>query len=237
LSSVTLRARYRRGVINLACPHVLPEFEDWTTIGASYTLIVIAHLLMYVPAMQSIDRRTLLGAFGIASVGALLPAQAALTGKVVVTNPGENRFPFVSAEQAKRTVCKVTSEDSAGLCTVFELNVFPRSGPSLHVHHREDEWYYVLSGEFLFKVGGVEHSLPVGASIWAPRGIPHVWANTGTTEGKLILTCLPGGLEKFFDELGKVPMDHMSLESMKGIMSKYGMELLGPPLLSWAQQH
>jgi hypothetical protein len=69
----------------------------------------------------------------------MLPTRAAVSGKVFVPKPGENRFPFASAEQAQPTACKLTSEDSGGACTVFELSVFPRLGPSLLVHHREDE--------------------------------------------------------------------------------------------------
>ena len=189
--------------------------------------------------MSNIDRRTLLYAFGIASVTSMLPAQAAASGKVAVAKPGENRFTFASAAQAKASPCKVSSEDSAGACTVFELNALPRSGPFLHVHHREDEWYYVLSGEFLFKAGGEEYNLLTGGSIWLPRGIPHVWANTGTTESKLILMCQPGGFEKFFDEIGNVALDKKNNDKMKELMAKYGMEILGPPIFasSWMQQH
>ena len=89
----------------------------------------------------------------------------------------ESRFSFATAQQAKLSPCKLTSEESGGSCTAFELSAMPQTGPYQHVHHREDEWYYVLSGEFLFKAGGEEHTLPVGASIWLPKGIPHVWAN------------------------------------------------------------
>src|SRR6266481_5403818 len=145
--------------------------------------------------MSHIDRRTLLYAFGIASVSSMLPARAATAGKVAVAKPGENRFAFGSALQANTSPCKVSSEDSAGACTVFELNVLPRSGPFLHVHHREDEWYYVLFGEFIFRASGDEFNLPAGGSIWLPRGIPYVWANTATTPGRLILICQPGGFE------------------------------------------
>jgi mannose-6-phosphate isomerase-like protein (cupin superfamily) len=189
--------------------------------------------------MSSIDRRTLLYAFGVISVTAMLPGRATAAGKVAVAKPGENRFGFGSAAQAKASPCKVSSEDSAGACTVFELNTLPRSGPFLHVHHREDEWYYVLSGQFLFKAGGEEHNLLSGGSIWLPRGIPHVWANTATTDGTLILMCQPGGFEKFFDEIGKVPMDQKSPDTMRDLMAKYGMEMLGPPIFasSWMQQH
>jgi mannose-6-phosphate isomerase-like protein (cupin superfamily) len=189
--------------------------------------------------MQRIDRRTLLYAFGIGSATLMFPRVATASGKVVVAKAGENRFSFTTDSQARATPCKVSSEDSGGACTVLELMALPRSGPFLHVHHREDEWYYVLSGEFTFRAGVEEFNLSTGGSIWLPRGIPHVWANTATTEGKLILMCQPGGFEKFFDEIGNVPMSKKSPDSMKELMAKYGMEMLGPPIFasSWMQQH
>ena len=191
------------------------------------------------PAMPQLDRRTLLCAFGVASVTTILPARTETIGEVALAAPGENRFAFSTDVQAKATPCKVTSADSQGSCTIFEMNALPRSGPFLHVHHREDEWYYVLSGEFIFKAGGVDHNLTTGASIWLPRGTPHVWANTATTNGKLILLCQPGGFEHFFDEIGKVPMEQKNTETMRQLMAKYGMDLLGPPIFtsSWVQQH
>jgi mannose-6-phosphate isomerase-like protein (cupin superfamily) len=191
-----------------------------------------------VQPMSKINRRGLLYLFGLAAATPMLRRYTSVK-RVELSPPGDNRFAFLSPAQAKVTPCKVTSEDSAGACTVFEINALPRSGPFLHVHHREDEWYYVLSGEFLFRAGGEEHSLLPGASIWLPRGVPHVWANTTTSEGKLILMCQPGGFEKFFDEIGNVPSDKKSPDVMKDLMAKYGMEMLGPPILasSWIQQH
>jgi len=48
----------------------------------------------------------------------------------------------------------VTAQDSGGIISMFEFIIAPKQGPPLHVHHREDETYYVLTGEFLFEVGG-----------------------------------------------------------------------------------
>src|SRR5882724_352941 len=189
--------------------------------------------------MPNVDRRTLLALFGIASISPLLRAQTAPTRRVAVAKPGENRFPWPAKPQGNEIACKVTSADSAGACSIFELGVPSRSGPPLHVHHREDEWYYVLSGEFLFKAGGEEHTLPAGASIWLPRGIPHVWANMGTTENKLILVCQPGGFEKFFEEMGSAmsKANAANAEKTMGAMfAKYGMEMLGPPLFKPLRQ-
>lgn len=189
--------------------------------------------------MSLMNRRTLLYAFGLASVTPLLRAQPQTGGKVAACAPDQNLFAFATDAQAKSTPCKVTSELTAGACSIFEMNALPRSGPFLHVHHREDEWYYVLSGEFLFRAGGQDHTMLSGASIWLPRGLPHVWANTAATNGKLILMCQPGGFERFFDEMGSVAADKKSPEKMKDLMAKYGMEMLGPPIFasSWMQQH
>jgi len=184
--------------------------------------------------MTTINRRTLLYSFGLASVSALLPAQTPVTGKVSVANPGEGRFTFSTVQQARLSTCKLTGEDTAGTLSIFELSALTQSGPYRHVHHREDEWYYVLSGEFLFKAGDESHILLPGASIWLPRGIPHVWANTSSSEARILLVCQPGGFEKFFEEMGSsmARVDSATAQSkMKEVMAKYGMELLGPPLL------
>ena len=180
--------------------------------------------------MPSINRRALLYAFGIASVSPVLRAQTVSTRRVVVSQPGENLFAYSTARQAKFAACKVASDDSAGGCSIFELVVPTHSGPGLHVHHREDEWYHVLTGEFIFEVGGRQYHLPVGGSIFAPRDIPHRWANEGKAEGKVILVCQPGGFERFFDELGNTPAADMASAQMRQLLAKYGMEALGPPI-------
>ena len=64
--------------------------------------------------------------FGIASLNALLPTQATAAGKVIVAKPGENCFPFSVNDPYMVPECKVTKEDSAGACSIFELVVRPQ---------------------------------------------------------------------------------------------------------------
>jgi len=71
--------------------------------------------------MATIDRRTLLYAFGVVSVTSILPAHPGTTAKVAVCKPGESRFAFASAAQAQTSPCKVSSDDTGGACTIFEL--------------------------------------------------------------------------------------------------------------------
>ena len=185
--------------------------------------------------MTEISRRSLLAAFGVSYAAPLFARESkSATQSVAVANAGESRFKFASQQFAQLTTCKVTNEDSGGACSIFELGSPPKFGPPRHVHHREDEWYYVLNGDFLFEVGGKQYSLATGASIWLPRDIPHCWGNAGTSNGKLILLCEPGGFEKFFDEASQMPrltsQDPGDLKKLHALHAKYGMELLGPPL-------
>jgi quercetin dioxygenase-like cupin family protein len=188
--------------------------------------------------MSTIDRRTLLFVFGTATITPMLRAGTAAARMAVVAKPGENRFPYTSAKQAERSPCKLTSDDSKGELSIFELNVPSRSGPVRHVHHREDEWCYILAGDFVFEVGRERYTLSAGGSLWMPRDIPHVWANQAATNGKLIVACQPGGFEKFFNELGNIPDPQVNAVRVKQAMAKYGMEYLGPPLFGlWRQEH
>jgi hypothetical protein len=84
------------------------------------------------------------------------------------------------------------------------------------------------------KRGGQQNHLPTGGSIWLPRDLPHCWANEGTTTGKLILMCQPAGFEGFFDEAEQLPLysqDPAELQKLHELHAKYGMELVGPPIL------
>jgi len=189
--------------------------------------------------MTDIDRRTLLFAFGLASVTRALPRAAGPSGTVAVAKPGANRFSFASAAQAAQSPCKVTSADSGGAITAFELNALAKTGPFLHVPHREAEGYYVLAGTFLFKAGSNEYTLPPGSSIWLPRGGVGIGPDVGDIPGKLLLMCQPGGFEHFFDEIGQVPPSEKNPEKMGELMARYGMEMLGPPIFAsaWMKAH
>ncbi len=182
--------------------------------------------------MHVITRRKAMKGFGLASVTPLLLAQATPSGRVVSTTPGENRFAYTVPALKTGASCKLTAKDTGGTYSIFELVTPPRTGPPRHVHRREDEWHYILKGEFLFEVGGVKYMLQTGASIWAPRDIPHVWANTATIDARMILMCQPGGFEQFFDEFAKAESDKVTSAEMDRLMVKYGMEMLGPPMFA-----
>ena len=83
--------------------------------------------------------------------------------------------------------------------SVFE-EVDPVDTP-LHVHEHEDELFYALEGEHVFRVGEREHRVGPGGLVFAPRGIPHAQRRVVPRAGRVLVVCTPGGLEGFFREL------------------------------------
>jgi quercetin dioxygenase-like cupin family protein len=123
--------------------------------------------------------------------------------------------------------CKASAADTGGDCSVFETTTPPGCGSPPHVHRREDEIFYVLEGEFDFFVGSQTIRAGRGAFLIAPRDIPHRFANVGTAPGKLLITVTPPGIEKFFEELSRLPTDvPPSREQTAEFAGNYGIEFL-----------
>ena len=111
---------------------------------------------------------------------------------------------------------------------ILENTFLAKGGPARHLHYDQEEWFYILEGEFLFEVGADRFRLQPGDSLLAPRQVPHVWAFVGEARGRILIAFLPAGnMEAFFREVTKAnampPQD-------PGVWRAHGMELLGPPL-------
>jgi mannose-6-phosphate isomerase-like protein (cupin superfamily) len=127
---------------------------------------------------------------------------------------------------------KIASRDTGGMFTVFEGETMPLHGPPLHRHREQDEWWYILEGEYRFEVDGQEIYARDGDIVFAPKGSRHTFQNIGSRPGRTLTTVVPGGVDEFFEELervaprGSVP----DRAKMLPIFEKHGQELLGPPL-------
>ena len=102
---------------------------------------------------------------------------------------------------------KAASETTDGRVMVTE-NVGGRgAGSPLHVHHREDEWFYVLEGELTLWVGGRVIAAPAGSFVYAPRDIPHTFT-VSSEEARFLLVTEPAGLEGMLRALGEPAGSH-----------------------------
>ena len=147
--------------------------------------------------------------------------------------PGEDRALWISCELV---TCKVTSEQTGGAYSLFEIMSHPRGGVPPHIQHREDECFYVLEGEFQFLVEDRTMRVGVGSLVYIPRGNLHAYENVGDKPARMLVSQTPGGLhERFFEELGKPAEDPSApptTENRPGAAkitataTKYGIEIL-----------
>jgi mannose-6-phosphate isomerase-like protein (cupin superfamily) len=61
----------------------------------------------------------------------------------------------------------------------------------LHVHHADDEAWYVVEGTLGFRLGDNEVEAPAGSAVLARRGTPHTYWNAGSVEARYLLVMTP----------------------------------------------
>lgn len=178
----------------------------------------------------------------IISVLAFFPAYAIAKMKSIIPKSSKPGFK-VSAGEARfgkhykmkgitlNTLdIKISGKDTETDLAVFEQNgSTPNGGPPLHIHPFQDEWFYVIEGEYLFQVGDDKYSLKSGDTIFLPRNIQHAFLQLKET-GKMIVSYLPAGkMEAFFQATDKWASPP-SEEEIDNVFSDHDMKVVGPPL-------
>jgi quercetin dioxygenase-like cupin family protein len=93
------------------------------------------------------------------------------------------------------------SEQSGGEVAVIAVSASPeRKGPRLH-HHDFDETFYVLEGELTFQLRDELFTRRAGELAFAPRGVPHTYANLSGAPAQALIVCTPAGFERYFDRI------------------------------------
>jgi quercetin dioxygenase-like cupin family protein len=119
---------------------------------------------------------------------------------------------------------QIETDDPRGLAT------------SLHVHHNEDESFYVVEGEVTLIVGGERIDLATGDYAFAPRDIPHAYI-VRSERARMLVTLSPAGLEEFFVACG-IAVDGSEppagdvvppIDELVRRLGDYGCEIVGPP--------
>jgi mannose-6-phosphate isomerase-like protein (cupin superfamily) len=150
----------------------------------------------------------------------------------VVLAAAEGRTAAPLNVVGEETLVKFAPEDCDGQMAVFHLVAPPMSGPPLHVHTREDEFFHVLEGELVFEIDGVRHTVGVGGSVGLRRGVPHRYQNFTAHDARLLIVTAPGAFCGFFKELSAItPAGGLpTMEQLLSLDATYGLTTLGPPM-------
>jgi mannose-6-phosphate isomerase-like protein (cupin superfamily) len=154
------------------------------------------------------------------------------TPKGFKIDAGKDRFDkSISLFEGDTFSCKVSTKDTDGDIYMFESTRVKPGGPALHIHHDQDEWWYVLKGEFIIKIGDETHQLKPGDSVFGPRGVPHCFAKVGEGEAKLLMFFQPAGkMEEFFLAVSEGKMAKMSENEANEFRKAHGFVRVGPPI-------
>ena len=133
---------------------------------------------------------------------------------------------------------KATAEGTAGRVAVIHHLGPQDAGSPLHVHHRENEWFYVLAGELTVWVGGQVIRAPAGSFVFGPQGTPHTFTVSSPDGASFLLVTEPGGFEAFMRACAEpapsltLPPPPSSLPDpakVAALAAEYGIDITGPP--------
>jgi mannose-6-phosphate isomerase-like protein (cupin superfamily) len=130
----------------------------------------------------------------------------------------------------------VDGETSNGLLGLVEERGRRGDMPPLHVHHRDDETFYVIDGEVSLFVAGSRLTLTAGRAVLAPREVPHTYRIESEQARWLVMTT-PAGFESFVRRVSEpAPVEELP-EAERAVdpamlaeaAARVGIEILGPP--------
>jgi quercetin dioxygenase-like cupin family protein len=130
---------------------------------------------------------------------------------------------------------KASASETGETCSVLEVSLPPNVGPPLHIHTREAELNYVLSGEISIRCGDDAIECGSGGFVYLPRGIPHAF-KSGPEGAKMLAITMPGGLEGLYEAVGieaespTLPSEPPNIAGWLEHAPSFGLEIVGPPL-------
>jgi quercetin dioxygenase-like cupin family protein len=133
-------------------------------------------------------------------------------------------------------IVKATSESTGGAFALVHHTTRPGQATPYHLHHIEDEAFYVLDGEFTFICDGNKTVLGPGGYIFLPRKIPHGIRCTGTTPSTMLVLAMPGtGFVGMMTEMAEPAKERVlplpappDIEKLTMVCAKYQIDILGP---------
>ena len=130
-----------------------------------------------------------------------------------------------------------TGEDTHGQFALIEAVARKGNVPPPHIHHREDEIFYVLEGEIVVSVGDRTIKGTPGTMVFLPRDVAHSFT-IESEQSRMLILLTPAGLERWFKEFS-VPAQAMTLppadepaygevQRMLEAAPRYGIEFVLP---------
>jgi quercetin dioxygenase-like cupin family protein len=128
-----------------------------------------------------------------------------------------------------------TAEDTQGKFALIEAVARRGNDPPPHIHHREEETFYVLEGEMTFSVGGQTIKATPGTMVCLPRDVAHSFV-IDSEQVRMLILLTPAGFEGWFKEFSvpapamtlppQVEVSYGDIQRMLESSPRYGIEIV-----------
>jgi mannose-6-phosphate isomerase-like protein (cupin superfamily) len=143
--------------------------------------------------------------------------------------PDEGASPTASSH-----LFKAAASNTNGRFDFIVASFAEMTGPPLHLHHDQDDTFYILAGVLTVQVGDAVFDIGTGDFLSIPPGVAHTFENlhNGGEPVQAINLMTPGGHFDMFDEMGQVETSpqHGGGDELRRIAERHGTVILGPPL-------
>ena len=129
-----------------------------------------------------------------------------------------------------RSWLRAAAAETGGSMGIVEQALPNGFASPYHVHHAEDELWYVLEGAVRFVSGSTSLAIGKGGLAFLPRDVPHGFQVVGDTDARMLCVTTPSGFEGFVEELSEPapPTGPPDMAKLVAAAQRYGLEILGP---------
>jgi len=159
-----------------------------------------------------------------------LGAATSMPPSVLKAGQDRNGTPHTMGRGTLGIDAKISTADTEGAIFLWEITVAEKSGPPRHVHYYQDEWFFVVQGEFVAEIGGTMYFLLPGDSILLPRGVTHAYAHVSDGVGKMLAAVFPAQTFEQFLEESRLAGPKATPKEIDELFQKHGMKEVGPPI-------
>ena len=123
----------------------------------------------------------------------------------------------------------IGAAETDGRLSMLEVTIPARTLIKPHIHTREDEFSLVLAGPIGLRSGDdIVEDVPTGSWLVKPRSVPHAMWNIGDEPARMLEVVMPGGLERYFEEIAPVLREHGPewTQRYDALAEAYGLTIL-----------
>ncbi len=124
----------------------------------------------------------------------------------------------------------ITGADNDGHFDFIIATITYLQGPPLHIHHEQDDTFFILEGTLTLQVGDDLVDLHPGDLASAPKGTPHAFVNVHKEPARTINIMTPGGFDRTLEAFAALPPGQPDQQVLDELAQKHKTEFVGPTI-------